>query len=61
MIDLSALHLIVLAAIRGFSKIGTDRIIFRSTENDRPAIAGNVTSIVHTARAFDPTAQEAAR
>jgi len=61
MIDLSAFHLIVLAAIRGFPKQQPTRIIFRSTENDRPAVAGNVTSIVHTARAFDPTAQEAAR
>jgi len=61
MIDLSALHLIVLAAIRSFPKQQPTRIIFRSTENDRPAVAGKVTSIVHTARAFDPTAQEAAR
>jgi len=43
------------------SKTGTGRGIFRSTENSRAAIAGNITPIVHTALAFDPTAQEAAR
>jgi hypothetical protein len=31
---------------------------FRFTENDGEAIAGNLNPIVHTADAFDPTAQK---
>jgi len=34
---------------------------FRCVENSGAGSAGNITSIVHTAGAFDPTAQEAAR
>src|SRR5664279_1147172 len=34
---------------------------FRCAENSSEAIAGNLTPIVHTARAFDPTARQAAQ
>jgi hypothetical protein len=34
---------------------------FRYAENSGAGIAGNPNPIVHTADAFDPTAQEAAR
>jgi hypothetical protein len=34
---------------------------FRAAENSREGIAGNRNPIVHTALAFNPTAQEAAR
>jgi hypothetical protein len=53
-------HLTVLAVVSGF-QTETGLVIFRSAENRRTAVAGNVTSIVHTEHAFDPTAQEAAR
>jgi hypothetical protein len=33
---------------------------FRGAENNSEGIAGNVTPIVHTARAFNPTAHQAA-
>jgi hypothetical protein len=34
--------------------------LFRSAENSSEAVAGNITPIVHTERAFGPTAQQAA-
>jgi hypothetical protein len=34
---------------------------FRDAENSTKALAGNMFPIVHTAHAFDPTAQQAAQ
>jgi hypothetical protein len=44
-------------------KTGTEqkRTLFRFTENSSEGIAGNASPTVHTALAFNPTAQEAAR
>jgi hypothetical protein len=53
------LHLIALAP--ALHETGTHRALFRFAENSSEGIAGNVRPIVHTAPAFDPTAQEAAR
>jgi hypothetical protein len=54
---LPMLHLTILARI-GFRN-GT--LFFRSAEITDKGIAGNRNPIVHTADAFDPTAQQAAR
>src|ERR1700732_2228725 len=60
MIDLRALHLTVLAHIRGL-ETGTGRDGFRRpAENTSGGVAGNVSPIVHTASAFNPTAHKAA-
>jgi hypothetical protein len=40
---------------------GTESTLFRFAENSSEGIAGNTTPTVHTAPAFNPTAQEAAR
>jgi hypothetical protein len=53
------LHLTVLALHWCLPETGTRRA-FRYAENSHQAIAGNITSIVHTAAAFNPTAQQAA-
>jgi hypothetical protein len=55
-------HLIVLALV-SFAKLEPDKqnqTPFRFVENSSEGIAGNVLPIVHTAPAFNPTAQEAA-
>jgi hypothetical protein len=39
---------------------GKPASLFRSAEIRRKAIAGNIAPKVHTARAFDPTARQAA-
>jgi hypothetical protein len=56
---LRGLHLIVLAV--ALHETGTHHALFRFAENSSKGIAGNVRPIVHTAPAFDPTAQEAAQ
>jgi hypothetical protein len=59
MIAFAALHLTVLAQ----AHVLPDREplgLFRSAEISSEAVAGNITPIVHTERAFDPTAQQAA-
>jgi hypothetical protein len=61
MIASRALHLTVLALISSFPKLEPAAVaFFRSAENSSEAIAGNVTPIVHTERAFNPTAHQAA-
>ena len=60
MIVSRALHLTVLALV-SLAKPEPERdAFFRSAENSSEGIAGNITPIVHTALAFDPTAQQAA-
>jgi hypothetical protein len=54
------LHLIVLA-LASFAPPEPSQRTFRITENSSERIAGNVRPTVHTALAFNPTAQEAAR
>jgi hypothetical protein len=64
MINRALLHLIALAALpRFFSASGTWRGHgwFRCAEISDQGMTGKVPPIVHTAAAFDPSAQEAAR
>jgi hypothetical protein len=60
MIASHALHLTVVALIRSGGTGTSAAIFFRSAENSSQCVAGNIISIVHTARAFNPTAQQAA-
>jgi hypothetical protein len=61
MIPSQGLRLIALALCE-FYKAGTNRqSLFRTAENSSEGAAGNVGATVHTAPAFNPTAQEAAR
>jgi hypothetical protein len=60
MIDLRAPDLTVLALIHRL-KTGTGRNGFcRFAENNGKGVAGNVSPIMHTAGAFNPTAHQAA-
>jgi hypothetical protein len=59
------LHLTILAlafvlALRPHSQLRSrkTRSLFRCAENTSTSTAGNVTAIVHTASAFDPTAHK---
>jgi len=54
MIASPALHLTVLALMN----VSPSRIPTPYAENINQGIAGNITPIVHTAPAFDPTAHE---
>jgi hypothetical protein len=61
MIPSHGLRLIVLA-LKSFTKLESNQqTLFRITENSGEGAAGNVSPTVHTAPAFNPTAQEAAR